>query len=758
MSTDKATDNPFEVASESDRPVETPYDKDLAVFLNVPIENRNRLARADTLMVNVHRQINESEPVIDQLGFYTMRDGDHQIFVFHPTSPGLDEITGTQAELDEDTTRGDLPDRIAVVVDALNKHLPSWLTPRIGPFWLGAFGRSPPVVCRLVMPGDGKLTRAENINGNVLKDFIHEYSDEAYALQVITRHRPGDLPPNYEYSLTVRIALFAPQHQVHTQAELADALGGNRARNPTTVFEPLGVSSNWDAFDDVLEQSSILPDYVTTNSRSNIRSAHHVLEYATGVGEWPEFKRERYVGADEYDHVCNYTELMAREADLPQVFTLATPGESPSPWLGAYGRDPGRATELKDPTPAGRQEAMELRDADADPPAEIAAKQRSSANDGTEQHWRDIKRTARILREQGYDVLIIEQDSGSRPDLWVRDPDGQIYAVEVECTSPSKPANALSNISRTALWGYPVIVVASEEPVAETLQGLIATPFRETDDRHTRWYHGTRSVRVDGKPVLVPKDAAETEWWATPERTRELKLDGKTLIETPLDAPFDDQEYPLPRLHKDGDEYVVKNPDGSIEARYQTKERFQANWGKLPTAHIPVGLSYFPFVEAMHVIDDNRLVEHHPTADWDTPKNAERHEASHEAAFTNFLIHKQGSELDEPPVRAFIRNWIGTQTQYGTPAKNIYGEYRQDYTNRSRNDDRHTANRFYADAAYRYPRGLVHAEAKGLTTLPDFPDDWDIPDDQRLQDPLIHNLDTRTTTYDETDTEDGDDD
>lgn len=749
MSIENIADEAFEIAPDTDIPEATPYDKTLAAFVPIPLDNRERLERADKQLIKVHRDINESDTVIDQLGFYTYRTGTHQMFVFNPTTPIADVDSDWQTELTQDSTGKFLPDRLAVVIDALNEHLPTWITPKIGPWWLGAFGLSPVVVCRLVMPDDGKITRDQNLNTNVLEDLIKTYSDESYLYQAIIRHRPGDLPPHYEYSVTVRIALFATRHQVNTRAELAEVLGGNRPRNPTKTYAPLGVSSNWDEFDGPLYQWGYDPEFVQVRNSSSIENLDDVFEYATGKAEWKELLRERYVGAGAYDHVCDYTEMMVRETDLKQFVTLAAPSESESAWSETYGRNPSRATELNEPSRSGKQTVLELADENADPPEDIATKERSSANDGNDEHWEDIKTAARIFREQGYEVSIIEQDTESRPDLWIRDQDDTIYAVEVECTSPSNPDNALTNITRGALWGYPVIIVATDESVADTISDLIAKPFRETDGHRTRFYNADQTVITDGNPLVVQKDADETAWWATPDQTRQLIIDGKVIAEAPLDAPFDEPDYPLPRLHKEDGQYIVKDPDGSVRARYQGWERFKSNWRQLSAAHIPVDLSYFRFVGSIHVLNDTQLSEYQPTANWETPMNAQRHEASHEDAFSTFLIDNEGSELDEPPVRKFIRNWIGAQTQYAPPADNIYGEYRQDYTDRSRNDERNGANKFYKDKAYRFPRGLVHPDLKGLDTVPQLPDEWDIAEDQRLQDPIIPDLDTQTTTYDQ---------
>jgi len=738
-----------ELDNVTDIPTPTPHDKTLAVFISIPLAERTKLATAGKQLTKAYRDINESETIIDQLGFYTYRTDSNQVFVFNPNTPSIDSMQ-PQSTFGEDGEYDFLPDRLEVVVDALNNNLPTWVTPKIGPWWLGAFGLSSAVVCRLVMPGDGKLTRAQNLNTNVLEEFIQEYSDESYLLQAIVRHRPTDLPRHYEYSVSVRIALFGSEHQARTESELYDVFTDGRPRNPTDLFAPLGVSSNWDAFADHLYRHprTYRNNDIRVKNSSSIRQLQNVIDYVTGVAEWDELLRERYVGADVYDHVCDYTQLMAREADLQQLFTLAVPSPSPSPWRDTYGRDPSRATELKAPSRSGKQSALELADKYSDPPADIADKERSSPNDGSEEHWTKIKITARIFREQGYKTYIIDQDTGSRPDLWIQNDDGEIFAVEVECTSPSKPANALSNLSRTALWGYPVIIVAADKSTASTISSLIAKPFSETDGGRTRLYSGTRTISDDGKELLVEKGNGETEWWATPDRTRQLIIGGKMIAETPLDAPFDEPDYPLPRLRREDGQYIVENPDGSMRARYQTEDRFQEKYRKLWTAYIPVDLSYFPLVDSLRVLDDNQLVEYHPTAEWETPSNSERHEKSHDDAFNTLTIDKAGSELDEPPVRRLVSNWIAAQTHHGPPARNIFGQHRKEHTTRSRHDDRAGANRFYTDKAYRYPRGLVAPGQKGLRTTPQFPEKFEIAEENILQEPVIPDVESRASTYD----------
>jgi hypothetical protein len=49
---------------------------------------------------------------------------------------------------------------------------------------------------------------------------------------------------------------------------------------------------------------------------------------------------------------------------------------------------------------------------------------------------------------------------------------------------------------------------------------------------------------------------------------------------------------------------------------------------------------------------------------------------------------------------------------------------------------------------YRYPRGFVMPNQKGLDTTPTFPDEWDIDEEELLQEPLVPGLDSRVDTLD----------
>jgi hypothetical protein len=74
-------------------------------------------------------------------------------------------------------------------------------------------------------------------------------------------------------------------------------------------------------------------------------------------------------------------------------------------------------------------------------------------------------------------------------------------------------------------------------------------------------------------------------------------------------------------------------------------------------------------------------------AKWDRLDKSAHHEASHEDAFSTFIVdHDDDETLDERGCYPFISNWIGTLRSYGAPVKSVYGQYRKNYYDRkSRN-------------------------------------------------------------------------
>lgn len=62
----------------------------------------------------------------------------------------------------------------------------------------------------------------------------------------------------------------------------------------------------------------------------------------------------------------------------------------------------------------------------------------------------------------------------------------------------------------------------------------------------------------------------------------------------------------------------------------------------------------------------------------------------------------------------------------------------------------------YPGISFRYPRGLISPDLPGLNTKPVFPDDWNIPPEEVLQEPLIYGLDDRSEIHTATETENED--
>ena len=219
-------------------------------------------------------------------------------------------------------------------------------------------------------------------------------------------------------------------------------------------------------------------------------------------------------------------------------------------------------------------------------------------------------------------------------------------------------------------------------------------------------------------------------------------------------APVSEFEFNLPRLYtieESGEElYVVEVADGTRLHTYASADDLTRT--KLKAPHRPVDLAYLQFVDSIYSYDDadNQLVHHEITARWDTQQATERHERSHEDAFSTFTISKQGERIWENECRPFIRQWIGSLSSFGAPATNIYGEHRQDYTTRRANSTDTGKEKFYDNLTFRYDRGLVAPTTPGLETTPQFPEEFDVEPAEVLNEPLIYGLEDRAMALNET--------
>jgi len=753
MSDDEAT---IEIMPQTQEP--SPLDRPAALLIEVDDTMAGQLETAENDLPSAIRDLYAGARRIDHVEFFAWNLPESVLFAITAYSPDI--TTNVQQSLLEIIDgNGELQEPLQTLKEKIESEIPDSLTVKVGRLPFGMFGGGPAMTTRLVVDqGNQKLTHGKKINQPCLKTFLKEFADEQFLYYAHLR-RNTSAPEKFQYQITARIALFNPEFRVGSFGDYTSRLEYGRRVAPAEHFRVLGVTSSLSLVDDQYHLSTRSYRSGVHPSRDGpFRYSERDLKHVNGDIEYDEIKRGGYGATDKLESICEYTSLLAREVDLNHFVTLGAapsdvdPGENvpKTAFRGAdnLGVDVSAITPEPVSIPA---------DEGVDPADEILSQTPSTANDGTDLHWRAIQDSALAFKTDGYEVYIVTQDTGSRPDLWVKSPDGEIYAVEVESTTKSKTASVLSNIERQALWGYKTITVMvpqqhddgrwqSLSTLADWMLETCAKPFHSGDDdledSRTRLYNRAETVEQDGWTMLLPEGVTEASWWVTPDN-RCLLVDGRRLLaEGHMTDPLEDFEFHTPRYQERDGRYIVKDDDGE---RLQTcsEESDIANT-QLSPPYRPVDLSYVDYVERIYCYDpdERELIQQDMIADWDTSQASTRNEQSHADAFGTFVVDRdEDVRLEESDCRPFIRNYIDSLSAHGPPAKNIYGSYRTNYYAKRSNNAEVGKVHHYPGASFRYNRGLVPPETNGLSTDPSFPAEWDIDSADVLGEPLIYGLD-----------------
>lgn len=734
----------------------TPYDREHVVFFEIEDDNRDQLENFKEHLTWVIRDLYEGENHIDHLEFFawTARGA----VVCAMGAYGAKSVTREYGDpTDVKSGDGVLEEPLKSLYERLsgedstcnNEQLPEWIDPQIGTLPLGMFGE-PAVTARGVMTETNqKIAHGQKIAGCGLSALFDDLRDEPLLYYAHIRRKGGrGLPENFTYQVTPRVTLFDPRHRINTDREYADVLQYGRTIDPLENFAKLGVSSNLDRIDDQYNVDHLSWESTVPRTKSSLGHFRSEKAFLNGDPEFDEIRRGRYGAGDNLERLCAYTSVMTREADLSQFVRLVGAPSTADPWEDVNGIGP-RVDEIEtvsheptfEPVPI-RIEQTVSDSADVD--------MGSVENDGEEPHQEGIKQTAVAFRQLGYEVIIVTQDTGSRPDLWVMDPSGEIFAVEVESTTRTKAASVYTNLVRQAVWGYKTIMVMvpqenddgqleSAERIGYWAVNAAAKPMKDIDEAKTKQYNLGKDIVQDGKTLLLPEGVTESEWWLTWENEFVLLGDDETVLARgDATTPFSEFEYYTPRQYTEDGRFIVEDEDGTV-IQDVADDDLISNTHMSP-CHRPVDLSYLDFVEAIFTYDPKKgeLTEHDIVADWDQyEKKMERHEASHKDAFNTFVIDRPDDvTLPRPDCRPFIRDWIGKLSQEGKPAKAVYGKSRPEYITRDNVNKRY----FYVGAALRYDRGLVSPELPGLSTEPSYPAEWLEEGDSVLHEPLIYGL------------------
>lgn len=643
------------------------YDRTKVVYVKVPASMKGTFESGPESGSNVISDLfHNGNYTIDEVEEFAWPVVDGMLYAFRSYTPSRQSTTQTKVT---DSAKGpdSLPEPLHTTYSKLKSELPDALKIRIGVLPMGAFGSSPALGTRLVMEhSNRKPAGREKVSDADANALFEDLAGEPFLYHALYR-QSDRLPESNAYQITVRIFLFNPYYKISTESEYAECLRFGRECDPADSFTKLGVSSSLT----VIDAGYYIPwretEVVMPSRESGLPHFSKNPSFITGESEFDDMRRGQYGASNTLEDLCEYTSLLAREIDLEHYVGLGTINPGVDPWQKAP-----EATGF-DITDVGIDPEEILPDEvtiSVDAPVEDTEFDQASttANDGTEVHWEAIKGVAVGFDAEGYDVVIVTQDTGSRPDLWVRRDDGEIFAVEVEYRTRSKAGSFYTNLIRQAVWGYKTITVmvpeTDEHGRTESLDRLgkwalnsLAIPMKQRDPTKTELHNCSGKIVVDDKTLLLPDGVSEANWWLTCDREYLLIHDGKVLARGDATTPFEAFEYNLPRYYEDDDHYVVENQYGKPVQTYNKEADIENT--TLRRCHRPVDLSYLQFVEALYCYnpDTDELVQQDMTAHWDVEQASTRNEKSHQQAFETFLVeHENDDPILERDCRPFIKN------------------------------------------------------------------------------------------------------
>jgi DNA helicase HerA-like ATPase len=224
---------------------------------------------------------------------------------------------------------------------------------------------------------------------------------------------------------------------------------------------------------------------------------------------------------------------------------------------------------------------------------------------GGDDHDDGVLAAEAALTEVGFTVSILSQDGSTMPDARATHPDlDTTVAVEVETTTPSKPAQVLANLRGAQESDEtPVFVVPGGETEhgeesaldrAGRLASVLADPVREVEGE-TRFYTTAERVTVDGsdgrtitavRPVCGPDDRRRTAWERVGEDLVLRDGDGGTCARVPSLAALSPARLPATATYDPhNDEYVVES--GGSRHRYDSRAAMATDWVPVKRPFVP---------------------------------------------------------------------------------------------------------------------------------------------------------------------------
>jgi hypothetical protein len=446
-------------------------------------------------------------------------------------------------------------------------------------------------------------------------------------------------------------------------------------------------------------------EWLHTADHVSVDKADRALDVYTGSDEYRRLFGCTLDYPDIYKEHIGYPKFPIDRDALPHFIALPQMLYDESPWNSVNSRHAPRQIEINGPI--GDSSWSQTLDTKLDK-LHRQHQSGSSATAGSRGHGAGLRAAIDILEQQGYTLVMIDQDGSSIPDAIGVNPDGERVWLEYE-TPNGKPENYLKNISRAIIAGIkPILVIGEKDTtdtdstdstdltkVADRVYNNLYQPFRDTKRLGTWLYNRGQDITLDdGSQVVLPRGATKARWYVTYEDD-EWRLicqaDGKTIATGPAEESVTTFDYDCPRYSKDDGMHIIKRADGTELVRKASKPEALQDWTLASVPHLPVRLSYAGVTKLMIQRWDS-LQEPDVERSWTTTTGKmERYRASTKDFLETFLIDMDGEHLRSEAVHDHYKFILGDMTERKLPSHKKFGE--------ARNDEHYPTKRLGADGA-----------------------------------------------------------
>jgi hypothetical protein len=220
---------------------------------------------------------------------------------------------------------------------------------------------------------------------------------------------------------------------------------------------------------------------------------------------------------------------------------------------------------------------------------------------GGDRHDALLAQIEEALTPLGFTVTVEEQDGADRPDARSFHPDLDVeFNIEVETTTPDKPAKVLANLRRAqAADRVPLFVVEtgaeSTTHWADRLESILNPPVKRRSNGETHLYITDESItygggaRTEGGVTAVRPASGESRRTVWVEEGDEFVLrDGDGTEHACVDDPTDSSKGRFPAIYSydpgSGEFTVYEHGETHV---YDSRDDFEADWVRIRRPFVP---------------------------------------------------------------------------------------------------------------------------------------------------------------------------